>query len=599
MANEVFIDGDSDTIQLRVQGHSTQTYPLQTWEDSTGNILGQITADGRLELGDLDLGTPDALIEANRDITLPSSTPKRGVQSRGLIQRIGQAITDAVAWSVYELELLGDGGVSGLHAALRSKISQKNSGASAQADLRAGDFEAINEEGTSQTPVGKMAGVQSAVTNEDNAHLNEAVGAEIAITNGTDATIQTAYGVRINLPSSASKKYAVHANAGSLHLGDDLELKVFSSTPGDNPPADFIKVYPKLDGSDPKLYAKDSGGTEYELGGVGDHGDLSGLGDDDHTQYLLTSGDRALSGDLNLNGNDVNNAATLLFNEGSVPGTPTANKVVLYAKSDGKVYSKDDAGTEYDLTASAPSAPTGAMMMWTTNTAPTGWLLCAGQSLSMTTYKTLLDVLLTDIAVADLGLVTGVSCTADNTNDTFTATGHGLSNGTVIMFSATTLPAGISSTGRYFVINATTNTFQVSTTQGGAAVNFTSNGSAVLFHTQFKNIDLRGRFPLGQDDMGGTSANRVTDSQADSIGGASGEEKHTLASSEIPSHSHVERAANNQTAYRENGTQDRVRISATGGAAASSETLKTENTGSGDAHNNIPPYLTLNFIIKD
>ena len=52
-----------------------ETNPLQTWEQSDGSALAQVTGDGRLELGDLDLGTPDALIEANRDITLPSSVP--------------------------------------------------------------------------------------------------------------------------------------------------------------------------------------------------------------------------------------------------------------------------------------------------------------------------------------------------------------------------------------------------------------------------------------------------------------------------------------------------------------------------------------------
>jgi hypothetical protein len=38
-----------------------------------------------------------------------------------------------------------------------------------------------------------------------------------------------------------------------------------------------------------------------------DHGSLSGLGDDDHVQYLLTTGARALTGDLNLGGNSITN----------------------------------------------------------------------------------------------------------------------------------------------------------------------------------------------------------------------------------------------------------------------------------------------------
>jgi len=39
--------------------------------------------------------------------------------------------------------------------------------------------------------------------------------------------------------------------------------------------------------------------------GVTVHGDLSGLLADDHPQYLLVNGDRAMSGDLDMNGNDI------------------------------------------------------------------------------------------------------------------------------------------------------------------------------------------------------------------------------------------------------------------------------------------------------
>jgi hypothetical protein len=41
--------------------------------------------------------------------------------------------------------------------------------------------------------------------------------------------------------------------------------------------------------------------------GVSDHGALTGLTDDDHTQYLLSSGARALSGDLDAGGNQLTN----------------------------------------------------------------------------------------------------------------------------------------------------------------------------------------------------------------------------------------------------------------------------------------------------
>lgn len=42
----------------------------------------------------------------------------------------------------------------------------------------------------------------------------------------------------------------------------------------------------------------------------------------------------------------------ITLTEQTAPGTPASGTTVLYVKSDGKVYSKDDAGTEVDLTAS-------------------------------------------------------------------------------------------------------------------------------------------------------------------------------------------------------------------------------------------------------
>lgn len=40
---------------------------------------------------------------------------------------------------------------------------------------------------------------------------------------------------------------------------------------------------------------------------------------------------------------------SLLFEEGTAPSTPSSGQVRLYAKSDGKLYAKDDAGAETEL----------------------------------------------------------------------------------------------------------------------------------------------------------------------------------------------------------------------------------------------------------
>ena len=58
----------------------------------------------------------------------------------------------------------------------------------------------------------------------------------------------------------------------------------------------------------PKFFK--AGGTA-SISGTSDHGDLIGLADDDHPQYLLASGTRPLIGDLNLNNNDVINVGLI------------------------------------------------------------------------------------------------------------------------------------------------------------------------------------------------------------------------------------------------------------------------------------------------
>ena len=48
---------------------------------------------------------------------------------------------------------------------------------------------------------------------------------------------------------------------------------------------------------------------------------------------------------------------SLTFDEGSAPSTPASGKVILYAKTDGSLYQKDDEGTETGL-AGGGSGPT-------------------------------------------------------------------------------------------------------------------------------------------------------------------------------------------------------------------------------------------------
>jgi hypothetical protein len=89
-----------------------------------------------------------------------------------------------------------------------------------------------------------------------------------------------------------------------------------------------VQLYAKSDA----LYVQDTTGSAARIMEAGDdHGDLGGLTDDDHTQYLLASGSRAMSGNLDLGGNDIDNLDVLALNSvgASHPSAPTSG-VILY-----------------------------------------------------------------------------------------------------------------------------------------------------------------------------------------------------------------------------------------------------------------------------
>jgi microcystin-dependent protein len=139
----------------------------------------------------------------------------------------------------------------------------------------------------------------------------------------------------------------------------------------------------------------------------------------------------------------------------------------------------------------------------------------------------------------------------------------------------------------------------------------------------FRLPDLRGRVVAGQDDMGGSSADRLTgvtgSVNGDTFGATGGAETHVLTTAQLAAHTHTANVtdththglpasiagtafsgstafftnANGATLINANVTQ--TSTVASGGAGSISVT--NVNAGSDAAHNNVQPTIILNKII--
>jgi len=117
-------------------------------------------------------------------------------------------------------------------------------------------------------------------------------------------------------------------------------------------------------------------------------------------------------------------------------------------------------------------------------------------------------------------------------------------------------------------------------------------------------IDKRGYASLGKDDMGGTSANRITTAlDGDVLGDTGGTETQTITIANMPAHNH------GGGSHTHDYTRYLNLLGGLGGAGTGWNLESTQDTGapnstviasqgSGTAHNNTQPSIICNYILK-
>lgn len=240
----------------------------------------------------------------------------------------------------------------------------------------------------------------------------------------------------------------------------------------------------------------------------------------------------------------------------------------------------------------------GEIRAWTTRTVPSAdWMICDGSAISRTTYSALFNIIVPSLGTATMTIAS--PCVVSLTS-------HGLIAGDKIMFTTTgALPTGVSADTAYFVLAASlaANTFQFATTDGGAAINTTGSQSGV--HTlrrvpfgvpnssNFNIPNLKGRVPVGVD---------TTQTEFDIMGETGGAKTVTLTDTQLPDHVH----GWNGSSLAASDTNDQPGRGAGAGdpnfrmqkELYASETYGSAQLTNGQAHNNLQPYMALNFIIR-
>lgn len=156
--------------------------------------------------------------------------------------------------------------------------------------------------------------------------------------------------------------------------------------------------------------------------------------------------------------------------------------------------------------------------------------------------------------------------------------------GAIVQFAGSTAPTGYLLCDGSAISRTTYATLftAISTTYG------VGNGS-----TTFNLPNLKGKVPVGYSS---------TETEFDTLGETGGANTHILSAAELPSHAHT--VTQNYTRFATTGNtvptvDSTIYLSSVGTAFDNTNREVTSSgVGSGNAHNNLQPYIVLNYIIK-